>query len=229
MSLSIIIPVRPPGEGKSRLAPALAPAARAMLVERMFRHVLHVATQVTAQCYVVSRSAFLRDLAVAAGAHAVAETGIGLNKALAEASALVDPDLPVLALSADLPLLTPADLTFYRHAGLDPASRAKGAVAWGSGCRVEPGMTMSGEQQSIRDTADVIAATDRAGTGTNALLLRRPGLIDYAFGEGSLARHRANAAAAGLSFAVMRRAGLSADLDQPGDLALLDRPWFSAA
>ncbi|MBN8839629.1 MAG: 2-phospho-L-lactate guanylyltransferase, partial [Sphingomonadales bacterium] len=154
--------MRPPGEGKSRLAPALAPAARAMLVERMFRHVLHVATQVTAQCYVVSRSAFLRDLAVAAGAHAVAETGIGLNKALAEASALVDPDLPVLALSADLPLLTASDL-----------------AALGG--------------------ADVIAATDRAGTGTNALLLRRPGLIDYAFGEGSLARHRANAVAAGLS------------------------------
>jgi len=185
VSFSIVIPVRPPGEGKSRLAPALDERARAALVERMFRHVLRVATQVVppVQCHVVSRSPLLLDLAAAGGARAIRETGSGLNAALRQASALVDPALPLLALSADLPLLAPADL----------------------------------------------AATDRAGIGTNALLLRRPGLIDYSFGADSLALHRARAMASGLRFTVMRREGLSADLDEPRDLALLARPSLSAA
>ncbi|MBN8848942.1 MULTISPECIES: 2-phospho-L-lactate guanylyltransferase [unclassified Sphingomonas] len=198
MSFSIVIPVRPPGEGKSRLAPALDERARAALVERMFRHVLRVATQVVppVQCHVVSRSPLLLDLAAAGGARAIRETGSGLNAALRQASALVDPALPLLALSADLPLLAPADLA---------------ALA------------------EMLDTADVTAATDRAGIGTNALLLRRPGLIDYSFGADSLALHRARAMASGLRFTVMRREGLSADLDEPRDLALLARPSLSAA
>lgn len=79
------------------------------------------------------------------------------------------------------------------------------------------------------DTADVVAATDRAGIGTNALLLRRPALIDYAFGADSLALHHARATANGLRFAVVRREGLSADLDEPHDLALLGRPSLNAA
>lgn len=72
------------------------------------------------------------------------------------------------------------------------------------------------------ETAYVVAATDRPGTGTNALLLRQPGLIDYAFGVDSLAKHGAAAGDKGLRFAVIRREGLMADVDEPADLALLE-------
>ena len=81
----------------------------------------------------------------------------------------------------------------------------------------------------LLDRADVVAAPDRAGTGTNALLLARPGLIAYAFGEGSLAAHRAAAAASGLRFALCERAGLATDIDRPEDLALLPPGLLSAA
>ena len=181
MDLSIIIPVRPPGEGKSRLAPALDCAARAALVERLFRHVLGVAlaAEPAGGVHVVSRSEHLLDLAREAGANPIAEQEYGHNPALAQAAAVCDPALPVVALSADLPLLNATDLREAAQALVD---------------------------------ADVVVATDRAGTGTNALLLRRPGLIAPGFGVDSLARHRERAVVAGLRFVVLRLPGLLAEL-----------------
>ena len=75
--------------------------------------------------------------------------------------------------------------------------------------------------------ADVVAASDDAGCGTNALLLRRPGLIPYAFGEDSLMRHRALAESGGLRFAHISRSGLSRDIDEPADLAFLSAAMLS--
>jgi len=190
VNLSIVIPVRRPELGKSRLAPALDEADRAALVKRMFCHVLLVATRsvLADRCHVVSQSPLLLNLAAAAGAHAVRETGSGLNAALEQAAALVDREAPVLALSADLPLLASEDIA-----------------------------ALAGELRN----ADVVVATDRAGTGTNALLLRETGMIPYAFGDASLARHKAAAAGKGLRFAVIRRPRLAADVDHPADLDLL--------
>jgi 2-phospho-L-lactate guanylyltransferase len=190
MTYQIVIPVQPPFEGKTRLASVLDVQARAALVEQMFRHVLAVAvlSVPAAQVRVVSRSSALLNITQASGALAVHEESRGLNPALEQASALCDPDLPLLALSADLPLLDPADIAALIAA---------------------------------LEYADVIAASDRAGSGTNALLLRRAGLIAYAFGDGSLARHRALAEQADLRFEVVQRPGLSSDIDEPTDLALL--------
>jgi 2-phospho-L-lactate guanylyltransferase len=190
MTCQIVIPVQPPEEGKSRLAAMLDAPARAALVEQMFRHVLAVAVRSVpaAQVRVISRSSALLNIAEASGARAVFEEGRGLNPALEQASGLCDPVLPLLVLSADLPLLDPADIA-----------------------------TMI----ATLEHADAIAATDRAGSGTNALLLRRAGLIAYTFGEGSLARHRALAEQSGHRFKAVQRPGLSSDIDEPADLALL--------
>ena len=190
MKFNIIIPVRPPEEGKSRLAAVLDPVARAALVERMCRHVLSVAVAGVAptQVHVVSRSPALLGLAKASGALAILEERSGLNPALEQAAALCDPVLPVLALSADLPLLAPTDIA---------------------------------DMLKALEQADVILATDCAGSGTNALLLRRPNLVPYTFGTGSLVRHHAATKAAGLRFAAISRPGLAADLDLPEDLALV--------
>lgn len=191
MTLRIVVPMRPLSEAKSRLGAALSPAARAALARGMFEHVIDVA-QSLAPTFVVSR-----DLGLLARAmHPVHETGHGLNPALEQAVAQLDGTGPVLALSADLPLLGRADL--------------EAMVA-------------------MLDQADVIAAPDRAGTGTNALLLSRPGLIPYAFGEGSLAAHRAGAGQADLRFAQCDRPGLASDIDRPEDLALLPPGPLSAA
>ncbi len=67
----------------------------------------------------------------------------------------------------------------------------------------------------------VVLAPDRAGAGTNALLLRPPGSMPFAFGAGSYARHLALAREHGVSVATYRAAGTAFDVDGPADLAEL--------
>lgn len=191
MNLRIIVPMRPLAEAKSRLGDVLPPAPRAALARQMFCHVLRVA-EAYAPTSVVSR-----DRAVLALASSpISDRATGLNPALEQARVALDGTAPLLALSADLPLLSVDDL------------RA---------------------MVSLLPTAEVIAAPDRAGTGTNALLLARPGLIPYLFGDDSFARHRTAAAERRLRFAVCERAGLATDIDRPEDLALLPPGLLSAA
>jgi len=66
---------------------------------------------------------------------------------------------------------------------------------------------------------DAVIVPDRAGTGTNALLLRPPQAFDPSFGPRSLERHIEAASAAGIKFRVERVRSLMHDVDTPGDLA----------
>jgi 2-phospho-L-lactate/phosphoenolpyruvate guanylyltransferase len=61
-------------------------------------------------------------------------------------------------------------------------------------------------------------APDRHGRGTNALCLSWPPGIHFEFGPDSFRKHLAQAAARGLSPAVIRLPGLAFDLDDPEDL-----------
>jgi 2-phospho-L-lactate guanylyltransferase len=70
-------------------------------------------------------------------------------------------------------------------------------------------------------TVPIVIAPDRAGDGTNALLLAPPVAIVPGFGEASFGRHRALVDAAGLSSALVDRPGLALDLDTPADVAML--------
>lgn len=77
-------------------------------------------------------------------------------------------------------------------------------------------------------SADIVVATDAAGIGTNALLMRPALAIPYRYGTGSLAAHRAEAEAARLTMSVVERPGLARDVDTPADLEALriERPQF---
>jgi len=66
-----------------------------------------------------------------------------------------------------------------------------------------------------------VLAPSRDGTGTNALLLVPPGAVPPRLGPGSLARHLAEAARAGLAAVLLERPGLALDVDTPADLAAL--------
>jgi 2-phospho-L-lactate guanylyltransferase len=70
---------------------------------------------------------------------------------------------------------------------------------------------------------DVVIVPDRHGSGTNSLVLTPPDVMEPAFGEGSFARHRALAAAAGATFVVAEAGSLELDVDTPDDLAALRR------
>jgi 2-phospho-L-lactate guanylyltransferase len=72
-------------------------------------------------------------------------------------------------------------------------------------------------------SGDVVIVPDRHGTGTNSLVLTPPTIIAPAFGEGSFARHKRLAAAAGASFVVANPGSLELDVDTPDDLAALHR------
>jgi 2-phospho-L-lactate guanylyltransferase len=65
-----------------------------------------------------------------------------------------------------------------------------------------------------------VVAPDRRGTGTNALLVRPPGLIPYRFGENSLDKHLEEAEAAGAEAHVYESDTLGLDVDIPADLDL---------
>lgn len=69
------------------------------------------------------------------------------------------------------------------------------------------------------DQLDAIIVPDRAGTGTNALLLRPPGAFAPSFGPGSLERHVEAASGAGVRFRVEAVRSLMHDIDTPDDLA----------
>jgi 2-phospho-L-lactate/phosphoenolpyruvate guanylyltransferase len=66
----------------------------------------------------------------------------------------------------------------------------------------------------------VVLGPDRRGEGTNAMLLRLAGRgpeFTFAFGEGSLAKHLAEARRLGLSVGVHDAPGIAFDLDTPDD------------
>lgn len=73
----------------------------------------------------------------------------------------------------------------------------------------------------VAGTPGVVIVADRHGTGTNALVLSPPDVIEPAFGPGSFARHVAAAEAAQAQYSVEEIQGLALDVDTPSDLAEL--------
>jgi 2-phospho-L-lactate/phosphoenolpyruvate guanylyltransferase len=189
VKLWLLLPIKPFGVGKGRLATVLSRPARAQLSQQMLAHVLTQtqAANVLAGTLVISRDPMALAQAVDAGALAVREKGRGLNDALSQARAVAVAHgaQAILALPADLPLLTVADV-----------QHLAAAASAGNG---------------------VVIAPSRDG-GTNALLLRPPQAIDFAFGPESAARHQALAQAAGLNCQLVESPTLAFDVDWPADL-----------
>jgi 2-phospho-L-lactate/phosphoenolpyruvate guanylyltransferase len=67
----------------------------------------------------------------------------------------------------------------------------------------------------------VVMVPSRDGTGTNAILRMPPALFPSHFGEGSFAKHRAEAERAGARIIIRRNARLEMDVDDEADLRAL--------
>ena len=65
--------------------------------------------------------------------------------------------------------------------------------------------------------AAIVIAPDRRNEGTNALLLRPAGAIEFNFGEASFQRHVTLAEASGYRHHVLKLSGLAFDIDLPED------------
>ena len=118
MSCWALIPVKAPGRGKTRLAPALTPHEREALVSGMLRHVLDTVSG----CRAIQRVCVLGPTRPNLGSKVLRfdDPGPDLNGALESTMAAITAAGPerILVLPADLPCLGPADVE--RLADLGP-------------------------------------------------------------------------------------------------------------
>jgi 2-phospho-L-lactate guanylyltransferase len=198
MSVWAVIPAKDLRLAKSRLAPVLSPGERAALAERLLRETIGAARACPelAGVVVVSAAPELRRLAEREGALALSDPPPSERDPLN--AALERACRHAALMGATASLILPADLPLLRPAVIVEFLDEAGDAA-------------------------VAIAPDRAGSGTNTLLLRPPLVLAPAFGSDSFARHRAAAHARGLSVVTIRLPALSYDLDTPDDLALLGR------
>ena len=122
MNLWVVIPVKPFGQAKSRLADVLSVAARAALMRDLLAGVLARVREadLPAAALVISRDAAVRSFAQGLGVHTLAEIGDDLNAALEQARQWVigRGGDALLVLPADLPLLTADDILQLYDLGL---------------------------------------------------------------------------------------------------------------
>jgi 2-phospho-L-lactate guanylyltransferase len=189
-SIRIIVPHRGLEAAKTRLATSLSPDERMFLASQLLQRVLKVTREVADDVVVISPSRALLEIVEPSGARLLVQRGMGLNEGLDQArfDALSDDIEELVILHGDLPNLHPDDVRTLIASLPDDGS---------------PGVAI---------------APDRAGTGTNGLVLRPPGVINFRFGRGSFALHLEEVAAAGVPLVAVNRAGLAFDLDTPQDL-----------
>jgi 2-phospho-L-lactate guanylyltransferase len=188
-----VIPVKPLALALGRLAGALPAPARRALQAAMLQDVLAACAgaPALAPLLVVTADPAAAALARAGGAQVVADHAPprGMNAAVVRGLAAAE------AAGAGAALVLTADLPLAAAADLEALAAA-----------APPGPA-------------VTIAPSRDGTGTNAMLLRPLWALRPQLGPGSLARHSAAAAAAGLALVRVERPRLALDLDTPADLA----------
>lgn len=192
-ALAVIIPVKPPEQGKSRLSSVLLPQDRLALNRALLRHTFEQAANLAdfADVYVVSKSAEVAADALRRGFVACDEPETcELNGAIrigADAALRAGLD-EVMVLPVDLP-----DLSSTRLVEL---------------------------VEEFRSGFDVLIVADRAGSGTNVLLWRPIGAAVFRYGSDSARHHARSAEALGLRLALRQDVALSFDIDTPTDLQL---------
>ena len=201
--IAAIIPVGTLDGAKTRLAEALDAEERHDLVEDLLARTVVTAVAVDRldDVLVVSPDREVLRRAADLGARTLRQRSSGLNRGLAEARAdvVAGGATSILVLPIDLPFVSVEAVT-----GVVEALEAGGAaLAAGTAAPA------------------VVLVTDRHGTGTNALGLRPPEVIDFAFGPGSRDAHRAAAEAAGARYAEVGGA-LAVDLDTADDLVYVE-------
>lgn len=193
MNVWAIIPVKPLNRAKSRLSDVLTPEERQRLAERMLRHMLEVIQAVPQiiGTLVISRDNKVLAIAREYNALTVQESGSPeLNKALTRATQVVS------SWRADSVIVLPADLPLIQPDDII--------------------QMISKGQQGV----SVVIATDQHCDGTNALFIRPPGVIPYAFGVQSFDVHCEMARAAGINLYVYESERVALDIDLPEDLEI---------
>ncbi len=189
MSLFAVVPVKDLRETKSRLGAVLAPDERADLTLRTMNHVLATLREAGVEnVCVVSPDRRVLQAAGESGAARLFQGTRGLNPALEGAREWA------VSQGATSLLILPADLPFL-------------------------------EAQDIREMLErdgeerrVVISPDEGYSGTNALLLRPPNSLPFAFGPESYGEHVRLAEERGIAVSVCERPNIAFDLDTVRDL-----------
>jgi 2-phospho-L-lactate guanylyltransferase len=194
MKTFAIVPVKRFVQGKQRLADTLPARSRVALMQAMVTDVL----------IALRRSELVDAVIVVTGEPIAEQIAINYN-----AEALMDPrdlghsEAALLGISvarsrgAERVILLPADVPT-----IDPAE-------------------IDGLLTTAPEGREVTIVPDRHGSGTNALILTPPDVMEPAFGEGSRARHAEAAEAAGAAVYESEPATIVLDVDTGDDLAAL--------
>jgi 2-phospho-L-lactate/phosphoenolpyruvate guanylyltransferase len=197
MMVFAVVPVKDLGETKSRLSSSLSPEERAVLTLWMLEHVLATLreTDGVERVGVVSPSPRVLSLVEEFDATALGQESRGLNNALEEGRGWA------VSRGASSLLVLPADLPYL------------------SAFDVRMLLNLLGEEERA-----VVISPDESGEGTNALLIRPPDAMPFAFGPGSYEAHLRTARERGLEPEICEDASLAFDLDTREDLARLRAP-----
>ena len=193
MNVIAVVPVKDLWGTKSRLKPILNPGARAGLTLYMMGRVVSALKEAGVEnVCVVSPDPIVLDDARERTAAPLLQESRGLNPALEEGRSWA------MARGAAALLVLPADL---------PLLEAQDVRA------------VLGE---VSGDSSLVISPDGAHAGTNALLLRPPDALPFAFGPGSYEAHLRAARERGLEVRVCERPHLAFDLDTVEDLARLN-------
>src|SRR3954453_18965561 len=190
-----IVPIKSFEVAKQRLADSLAAGTRRSLVQAMFSDVLGALRRASG----IERIAVV-TADVAAGSIATGDRMVVLHDGVsAGQSAATEIGIRyALDQGFERVLLVPGDTPLLKPPDLDALL-----------VRCE------------RDGVAVAIVPDRHGTGTNGLLIAPPDAFRPSFGEGSLARHLAQARDRALAHRVEALPSLQHDVDTPADPASL--------
>ncbi|GAC1448130.1 MAG: 2-phospho-L-lactate guanylyltransferase [Ktedonobacterales bacterium] len=201
MKLAAVVPVKSLAHAKTRLSARLSVQERATLTLWLLHRVVAAiqAAGVVADLALVSPDDTALEAARAAGIVALPQVTGDLNAGLEQGRRWVHSlgAEAVLVLLGDLPLIAADEVR-----GMAAMARA---------------LAETGARTAARAGLAVLAP-DRAGTGTNGLLLWPPDGLPFAFGAGSFARHLELARERGIASAVYRAPGIAFDVDRPEDL-----------
>ena len=183
-----IVPMKPLGQGKTRLAHTLTPAERASISIGMFRRVLVALRGASIDpIWVVGGDERVKNMARNQGGLWFEEMGRNLNDTISKA---IDQaflrGMSALYIAGDLPFVKPSDI----HSFI----------------------------QASRGAGNVTLAPARRDGGTNAMLVPHGVPFKPELGRRSFSKHLAQAARLETSVAIVYSPGLGCDLDIVDDL-----------
>ncbi len=193
MSLWVVIPAKPLVRAKSRLSTVLSAEKRYEFAQGILKQVLDVVTSLpeVVGTMVISRDPKILSIAREFGAKTIQEgRNSTLNLALTRATVILK------SWGVQAILVLPSDLPFVSSKDIH------NLVNMG------------------RSYNSVVIATDSAENGTNALLMRPPGIFPYCYGENSYQDHIRLAREAGIEPRTYYSDSLALDIDVPDDLVL---------